>query len=920
MDAETRSLNKCVYVQHSNDPNDAQVANHVPRNPIAKLGILASVLPEQRIRELVLHKLETRQTNLHYPTLVQAVRHIWEGNSVAAAGIVGDLDIGQVIQFAEESLQVEETLLQETSEEVTKAIANVTQTQNTAKDTLDTLRYELRSMRDSIVNEVTNRLRRDPQLRSLHDLRVPTTTRNNPESTTSQPATSQPDINPSVLKSVNLQNIYQEIAVKSPEVTTYLERTGFFPLFVKMNATALTATTHLLVYAELARANIDKKRQQLSSIQSLTKVDPVGYLHLERLNFTPVGYERGELVYSLPMVPSETVRLTHREWSRTENEYTKLVATSLETAAEDALSEKSELAQSYNTQEQHSSAFNASASVSGGFGGVQFSSSVGYNAQHSNATSREYSSRHSQEVTHKSSSRSKEEHKITFRVATIYETEEQSYREVTNPFDHPVRYDFHRMMKKWRIDLYRYDVRMTYDIVIPEPASYLLRKHIALKALNDELAKPNPFDLSPSMISASTYESQMQKYQVALEPPPKDPLPLSALTTHTYSGQRIVGYGAVELILPDGYEFTALDKWTAEPLNIVASDGSGEKGVVYTYYDRNINRLQSGAMYSNRFLWQYAYDWSEEHEPETGDTIGISVVFYGKLTDRAFQEWQIKCYQRLVDAAEAQYELKRQRTTQLRDLLQAELDREDALTLRKLEKEEIMKGVLQWVLGPRFRFYPKDLPALGLTEHDLEYYVTDTNTLNMIDQANRVAETLLKKFGIEVDLPEISKLVNPYSVASEQTHEAMLRYGAMIRFLHHAIEWENVIYVLYPYFWTHDNRWDFKQSLYHTEYVHRSFLRAGAARVVLTIRPGYEEAFLSFVETLDVEQSTINSPYMRIAQELKNMAQTSYPYTPGANVETGELVDTWYEFTPTGALDVTLGSIISDQGTPNNGV
>ena len=47
----------------------------------------------------------------------------------------------------------------------------------------------------------------------------------------------------------------------------------------------------------------------------MTKVEPGGYLHLERLNFTPIGYERGELVYSLPLTPGETVRLSHREWS-----------------------------------------------------------------------------------------------------------------------------------------------------------------------------------------------------------------------------------------------------------------------------------------------------------------------------------------------------------------------------------------------------------------------------------------------------------------------------------------------------------------------------------------------------------------------------------------------------------------------------
>jgi hypothetical protein len=35
----------------------------------------------------------------------------------------------------------------------------------------------------------------------------------------------------------------------------------------------------------------------------------------------------------------------------------------------------------------------------------------------------------------------------------------------------------------------------------------------------------------------------------------------------------------------------------------------------------------------------------------------------------------------------------------------------DSLQLRRLEREEIMKGVLRWILGPSFRFYDEALPS-----------------------------------------------------------------------------------------------------------------------------------------------------------------------------------------------------------------
>ena len=39
-----------------------------------------------------------------------------------------------------------------------------------------------------------------------------------------------------------------------------------------------------------------------------------------------------------------------------------------------------------------------------------------------------------------------------------------------------------------------------------------------------------------------------------------------------------------------------------------------------------------------------------------------------------------------------------------------------------------------------------------------------------------------------------------------------------------------------------------KKYMQHPDIMHKTFLKAGAARVVLTIRPGFEKDFVSFVE------------------------------------------------------------------------
>jgi hypothetical protein len=70
-------------------------------------------------------------------------------------------------------------------------------------------------------------------------------------------------------------------------------------------------------------------------------------------------------------------------------------------------------------------------------------------------------------------------------------------------------------------------------------------------------------------------------------------------------------------------------------------------------------------------------------------------------------------------------------------------------------------------------------------------------------------------------------------------------YGDMVRFLNQAIEWENVITFLYSYFWDLPESWDFIRQIRHEDRTRQAFLRAGSARVVLTIRKGWEEAWVT---------------------------------------------------------------------------
>lgn len=112
----------------------------------------------------------------------------------------------------------------------------------------------------------------------------------------------------------------------------------------------------------------------------------------------------------------------------------------------------------------------------------------------------------------------------------------------------------------------------------------------------------------------------------------------------------------------------------------------------------------------------------------------------------------------------------------------------------------------------------------------------------------------------------------------------------------------------------------------HPDPQHREFIRAGAARVVLAIRPSFEQEVVSLLDqgklgTLpdgsrfqkvvdDVQEA--NSKYLEMTQAPPNDAdETDNPRQPGI------LIGSWHDYTPTGALDIEVEMIaVNTNGLP----
>ena len=103
-----------------------------------------------------------------------------------------------------------------------------------------------------------------------------------------------------------------------------------------------------------------------NAFEKAFQVTPIGCLNLERIEMTPVGIERGELIATIPLAPMEKTAVVHKEWSVTSKEFTSIVTDSLESYSETGVTENTELAQSTNSQTSHNNQFNVNGTVRNG--------------------------------------------------------------------------------------------------------------------------------------------------------------------------------------------------------------------------------------------------------------------------------------------------------------------------------------------------------------------------------------------------------------------------------------------------------------------------------------------------------------------------------------------------------------------------
>lgn len=566
----------------------------------------------------------------------------------------------------------------------------------------------------------------------------------------------------------------------------------------------------------------------LLALLPMVEVDPTvyqlflgpafGFMHLERLRFTPVVTEIGELIYSLPLAPGEEVILSHKTWAKTTKEFTELVQNVIEKEITTQRTESLELSESTQNQSQYAADMSTSAQGGGNIGVVKISGTGSNSLSASISSTTEESVKRNMQTTEKATARSKQEHKTTFQVSSEVGFEEESRRRINNPNrTHAVRYDYFRYMRKWQIDLERYGARLTMDEMVPEPGANLRKdldeRRILEEIVNGSMECPHTVaDINESNLPAGVDAK---------------PRPYSLTKSGEYNP---TGYGSDE----NSHEFTVPNGYEVDDVDVEETGGGGHAEVENPEDYEGSRRSVTVSVHCGVALGE--------------DRVSYIVTLHIKPTPEAIIDWEnsvvlAMCQewlqQRQAQKADAQTRLE-QMVTKEREI--------PTLILRKGEREEIMAGVMKL-------FLPPTMP------------------------------------------PEAA----PDSV---------------VKFMHEAFEWENMSYFLYPYFWKNIET---ALDVEHPDSLRRDFLRAGWARVLVPVRPLYEEKVLAYAYNGDPDELIPSSTTRSVAEQIMDAHKTTYGYEKspeGITTEKFEVIATWYEYTPTDAIDMTVHLIDGDIAEP----
>jgi hypothetical protein len=581
--------------------------------------------------------------------------------------------------------------------------------------------------------------------------------------------------------------------------------------------------------------------------------DPSGTLPTGHGNIRPVGigdllmvqqhilrYEGGELAHVENVLKTERLARDTRRLERTE--MTVLQETEItkeetrDTQTTDRFSLKRETSDTIKTD----SSLKAGLSVDAQYGPfVEVKANTDFATSTSTESATKQASEFSRDVVDRSASKLVERVLERRTTTTITEFEEKYSHgfDNTNGAGHVSGF-YQWIDKVLQAQVYNYGKRLLFDVTVPEPGTNYILAQTNANAAARPLEEPPPFTARAYEITEANYLIWAKVYDATgLEPPPP---PI-----------KTVSKSIDELLSPDPHEDSKSE-------TLAVDDGYRARYALFAYDFWHYNNARWGLLIGNNWMEvvsgpRFYMDMAGETgsvpvawEVQQVETLAATIEVFCERTEQAFAAWQIKVHAAITQAYLAKVQAYQQAVAQAAAAAETVIAGRNPTFNARLVGMELRKQCLTLITAQQF-------DAFGALELSAEGYAQ----------------------------PNLSRT------------EAQMPY---VRFFEQAFEWEHIVYFFYPYFWGWKPAWKNRMLLDDTDPDFADFLRAGAARVVFPVRPGFEAAVVHYLETGEIwsggpPPDITGSLYVPIIQEIEQSTAA-----PGSEVPVG---DPWEVHLPT---------------------
>lgn len=576
-------------------------------------------------------------------------------------------------------------------------------------------------------------------------------------------------------------------------------------------------------------------------------------------------YDTGEIAHIENVLKSELrerkfkTSSTHEVSELTETEETE------EKTKDLATTDRYELQTEAQNSISENSSRDAGVTVSASYGpSVDVSANFNYSSSSSRQESNSASSQFARDTTSRAVSRI-EKRKLNRRfTSTIDVVEEVNHHRFDNQAagSENISGVYRWLNKVLQAQVVNYGRRLMMEFIVPEPAAFLRYAMTHQPVEGITLIKPDPpgyclgdgktfQPLRVQDITRDNYLFWVSKYNVEdAATPPQQNIVLSQAVTGSITESETVGENHIAnrnfaFDIPDGY-YPVRAKVMHNELNWQSTDGDGdvdsERPLINILIDdKVVSNGQFPDLHLNAGNWK---NISVAINVLNKALYAVVINVFCLLNKEKEEEWKLSIFSAIMNS----YHDKKSRyeTAVESARIRAKFDGisgTNPLMNRETERTELKKGCISLLTGQRFETF-------------------DSMNSN----------------------------VAPYGYPEIDFTDARVD-GPFIQFFEQAIEWNNMTYLFYPYFWSNKSEWVMLSQLDDEDPLFSRFLQAGAARVQVPVRPGFEESLFERIRPgfnwgnegtlINEEDGVVDEVHLSIIQELRNQSGNNSVDGPG---------------------------------------